>query len=407
MDRPFPKAVVSPKAEKSLREGHVWVYDTEIVSLDAPVKNGDITDVLSGKGRWLGSALYSEKSKIRLRLISRNTNDRFDEAFFRRRISYALSYRFQVMGDDAECCRLIFGESDQFPGWTVDRYGDVLVSQILSYGIEIRKEMLFRLLLDEMRARGVFVRAVVERNDSPVRALEGLPEGVSLYRAEGLDPSFDGETTIRENGILYRIRCLDGQKTGYFLDQKYNRRAAASLAKDRRVLDCFTHVGSFALNCAAAGAKEVLAVDISEECVRMAEENVALNGFTGTVRCRCEDVFRLLTELDESGCRDYDYIILDPPAFTKSRQTVDRAAAGYREINRRAMSILPRGGYLATCSCSHFMTDELFRKMLRQASSDAGVSLRQIEGRQQAKDHPVLWNVPETDYLKFYLFQIV
>ena len=406
-ERPYPKLHVSEKAERSLRRGHPWVYDAEITASDDVPENGAIVDVYSAKDRWLGAGFYSACSKIRVRVISRNTNDRFDEPFWERRIRYAVEYRRQVMGDDFEACRLVFGEADSFPGWTVDRYGDVLVSQVLSVGIEVRREMLYRLLVDVLASLGVTVRAIVERNDAPVRKLEGLETSVRLVDLPGLSTDFDGKLTIRENGILYRVDCLDGQKTGYFLDQKYNRLAAAKIAGGRRVLDCFTHTGAFALNCAAAGAAHVTAVDISEDAIAAARENAVLNGLDGVMDFRAVDVFDLLTAMAAEKNCPYDYIILDPPAFTKNRGTVGSAIRGYREINRRAMSLLPRGGYLATCSCSHFMTDPLFREMLAAAAADANVSLRQIEGRQQAPDHPILWNVPETDYLKFYLFQIV
>jgi len=407
MSRPYPRITVTEKARRALALGHPWVYEGEVVRADPDIQNGSVVDVYTEKDRWQGSGVYSERSKIRVRLISRNTNDRFDESFFERRIRYAVAYRRQVMGDDFDACRLIFGEADQFPGLTVDRFGDVLVAQILSVGMEVRKDMLFSLLLKVLSEYGVRIRAIVERNDASVRALEGLASYSALYPMAGLDGDFDGITEFSENGIRYRIDCLNGQKTGYFLDQKYNRRAAAKLAAGRRVLDCFTHVGSFALNCAMGGGEHVTAVDISADAVRAAAENARLNGLSDRMDFKEADVFRLLTEMAESKNHPYDYIILDPPAFTKSRATVDSAVRGYREINRRAMSLLPRGGYLATCSCSHFMTDDKFRRMLSDAAADASVSLRQIEARQQSPDHPILWNVPETDYLKFYLFQVV
>lgn len=407
MSRAYPRIYVTEKARRALAGGHPWVYEGEVIRAETDIPGGSVVDVLTEKERWLGSGVYSPHSKIRVRLISRNTNDRFDEAFFERRIRYAVAYREQVMGDDFDACRLIFGEADQFPGLTVDRFGDVLVAQILSVGMEVRKEMLFSLLVKVLGEYGVRVRAIVERNDASVRTLEGLESYSALYSMEGLDKTFDGVTEFSENGIRYRIDCLNGQKTGFFLDQKYNRLAAAKLAKGRRVLDCFTHVGSFALNCAKGGAEHVTAVDISADAVRAGTENARMNGLSHLVDFKEADVFRLLTEMAAGKNCPFDYIILDPPAFTKSRSTVDSAVRGYREINRRAMSLLPRGGYLATCSCSHFMPDEKFRRMLTDAAADASVSLRQIEARQQAPDHPILWNVPETDYLKFYLFQVV
>jgi len=407
MDRPFARLTVTEKAARSLRAGHPWVYAGEVPTGADPCADGEIVDVYTPKGRWQGAGFYNSHSLIRVRVISRNTNDRMDEAFFARRVRYALAYRQHVMGPDFDNCRLIFGEADGFPGWTVDRFGDVLVSEVLSLGVELRRDMLYTLLRRELSALGAEVRVIYERNESPIRQKEGLAPGKGAYAAPGLCAEPDGHTEIRENGIFYDVDYINGQKTGFFLDQKYNRAAAARLAPGRRVLDCFTHTGAFALNCAAAGAAGVTAVDVSAEALSQAERNAARNGLTERVVFRREDVFDYLTALAKSGERPFDYIILDPPAFTKSGSTVDSARRGYREINRRAMQLLPRGGYLATCSCSHFMTDGLFRQMLADAAGDADVSLRQIEARQQSPDHPILWGVPETDYLKFYLFQVV
>ena len=331
----------------------------------------------------------------------------FDAEFFRRRIRYAIDYRRTVMGENETCWRVIFGEADSFPGLTVDRFGDVLSVQVLSLGFERLKAVIFDALIGVFAEYGVRIRAIAERNDVAIRQKEGMEEGKGFYADPRLDPDFDGKLIIEENGIKYAVDVLNGQKTGFFLDQKYNRVAAARLAKGRRVLDCFTHTGAFALNCAAAGAEHVTAVDISQDAVEMTRRNAALNGLEGRVDAVCADVFNLLTAMEERKKCEYDYIILDPPAFTKSRGTVGAAIKGYKAINAKAMKLLPRGGYLATCSCSHFMTNELFRKMLNEAASDAAVQLRQIEARQQAPDHPILMNVPETDYLKFYLFQVV
>ncbi len=406
MERGYAKLKVTPKAERALRQGHPWVYGEEITGTEGSWENGEIVDVLSAKGRWLGSGFINEHSKIRVRLISRNTNDRFDEGFFRRRLAYALRYRKAVMGEDFSACRLIFGEADQFPGLTVDRFGDILVTEVLSLGMEVRKELIYRLLTEELSALGAEVRAIYERSDSPLRAKEGLETFSGFAPLPGLETGLDGHVTIRENGLLFDVDYIRGQKTGFFLDQKYNRAAAARLAPGRRVLDCFTHTGAFALNAARAGAERVTAVDISGEALEQAGKNARLNGLEEKLEFRQADVFQLLTEAAK-GPKHWDYIILDPPAFTKSSSTVDSAYRGCRELNRRAMQLLPRGGFLATCSCSHFMTASLFREMLREASWDAGVSLRQIEERQQAPDHPILWGVPETDYLKFFLFQVV
>ncbi|OUP12894.1 class I SAM-dependent rRNA methyltransferase [Anaeromassilibacillus sp. An200] len=405
MDQGFPRFTVSDKAERSVRLGHPWVYDTEILSGEG--EDGCLATVLNRKGRWLGTALFNSRSKIRLRLISRNTNDDFSESFFERRLRHAVDYRRTVMGPDFSCCRLIFGEADFFPGLTVDRFGSILVAQTLSLGMEQRKEMIFRLLIKILREEGETIDALYERNDVRIRELEGMEQGKGFFEMEGLSKDLSGVTEICENGIRYEVDYVNGQKTGFFLDQKYNRQAAARLAPGRRVLDCFTHTGAFALNAAKAGAEHVCAVDVSADALAMARKNAERNDLTGNMSFREANVFELLTAMGDAKNREYDYIILDPPAFTKSHGTVHSAECGYHEINRRAMQILPRGGYLATCSCSHFMTEELFCKMLRHAASDAGRSLRQIEARQQSPDHPILWNVPETNYLKFYLFQVV
>lgn len=405
--RDFPVLRISPKAELSVRNGHPWIYDTEILDVSGACENGGLVDVASKKGRYLGTGFLSETSKIRVRLISRNPNDRFDEAFYERRLSYAWKYRKAVMGDDVSCCRLIFGEADQFPGLTVDRFGDILVTQTLSRGIEMIKPMLFPLLYRVLTRDGQKIRGIYERNDVSLRAHEGLEENKGFFPIPGLLIPEETATVITENGIEYAVDFENGQKTGFFLDQKYNRQAVARLAKGRTVLDCFTHTGSFALNAAKGGAKAVHAVDISEAAVSLARENAVRNGLDGNMTFEAANVFDLLPAMLEAHDSRFDFIILDPPAFTKSRKTIDRAIRGYKEINLRAMRLLPRGGYLATCSCSHFMNDMLFRKMLHSAAADADVSLRQIEARQQSPDHPILWNVPETDYLKFYLFQVV
>lgn len=404
--REYPIVTVTPKAERSLKNGHVWVYGEEITQRFGDCTNGQLVDVLSSKGRWLGTGFFNDNSKITVRIISKNANDKFDSAFYERRIRYCLQYRKTVMGDDFDCCRLIFGEADSFPGLTVDRFGDILVTQVLSLGIEKIKDIIFPLMIKVLSEMGVTIKAIFERNDVAIREKEGLSQYKAFYEYEGLRTDLDGKTVISENGIKYNVDYIGGQKTGFFLDQKYNRLAVGKIAKDKTVLDCFTHTGAFALNCAKMGAKHVTAVDISKDAVRLTEENAKLNGFQN-MSFECANVFELLTELYESGKSPYDFIILDPPAFTKSSSTVKNAQRGYKEINMKAMKLLPRGGYLATCSCSHFMTDELFRKMLSDAAADAGVSLLQIEARQQSPDHPIAWNIPETDYLKFYIFQVI
>ena len=407
MERKYAKAYVTEKGEKALRGGHPWVYGEEITDLVGEYENGGLTDVYSRKNRFLGTGYINDNSKIRIRVISRNANDKFDEAFYERRIRYALEYRKTVMGSDFSCCRLIFGEADSLPGLTVDRFGDILVTQVLSLGIEKNKELIYRLLVKQLRGMGEEINALYERSDVKIRELEGLSEYKGFWDGEGLRTDLSGITEITENGIRYSVDYINGQKTGFFLDQKYNRMAIRKIAAGKTVLDCFTHTGAFALNAAAAGAKLVNAVDISADAVEMTRKNAELNGLTANMEFTKADVFDLLTELYKNGGNPYDFIILDPPAFTKSSGTVKNAQRGYKEINLKAMKLLARGGYLATCSCSHFMTETLFKRMLHDAAEDAGVSLRQIEARRQSPDHPILWNVPETDYLKFYIFQVV
>lgn len=402
--RDFPKYIISAKGTRWVEQGHPWIYEAEVISGDMQAENGCLVDAVSEKGKYLGTGFLSKKSKIRIRLVSRNANDRFDTDFWRRRIKYAWDYRKTVMGADVGCCRVIFGEADGFPGLTADRFSDILSVQTLSAGMEKIKDIVFPLLLEVLRGDGQDISGIFERNDAAIRALEGLEQYRGWYGDEHPDSAV---TEICENGIRYLVDVENGQKTGFFLDQKYNRLAVARLAQGKRVLDCFTHTGSFALNAAMGGAEHVTAVDISESAVEMARANAARNGLADRMDFIAADVFELLPELERSGKKPYDFIILDPPAFTKSRKTVDNAQRGYKEINYRALKLLPRGGYFATASCSHFMPNELFVKMLRSAAADAGVELKQIEARQQAPDHPILWNVPETDYLKFYIFQVI
>ena len=405
--RPYPQITITSKGEAALVGGHPWVYEGEVTGLSGPVSDGQLVDVISRRGSWLGCGFFNSRSRIRVRVLSRNPNDRFDRAFWRRRIQYAWDYRKTVMGpEDSRCCRVIFGEADGFPGLTVDRFESVLVAQVLCLGMELIKEELFSLLLEVLRSDGQDVVGVYERNDVAIRELEGMEQGKGWHPVDGEKAPDFTAVDIEENGIRYTVDFENGQKTGFFLDQKYNRQAVAKLARGRTVLDCFTHAGSFALNAARGGAKHVTAVDVSEFAVACARENARRNGLSDVMECVAANVFDLLPQLEQQPKR-YDFIILDPPAFTKSRKTTQRAMTGYKEINYRAMRLLPRGGYLATCSCSHFATEELFLKMLRSAAKDAGVQLRQIEARQQCCDHPILWGVEETNYLKFYLFQVV
>lgn len=405
IERNFCKVIVSDKGKRQIQKGHPWVYESDLIEVEKGYENGDLVDVVSLKGTYLGTGYINSHSKIRIRIISKNANDTFDDAFYERRLRYALEYRKTVMGEkDYQCCRLIFGEADSFPGLTVDRFGDILVTQTLSLGIEKVKDRIFPMLYRILKEDGQEIKGIYERNDVTIRKLEGLEENKGFYPLEGVELPKETKTKIVENGICYEVDFENGQKTGFFLDQKYNRLAISKIAKGKNVLDCFTHTGSFALNAAKGGAKHVHAVDVSELAIQTAKGNAKLNHLEDTISFEVADVFDLLPNIKQNT---YDFIILDPPAFTKSRKTVEHAKKGYKQINYRALKLLPRGGYLATCSCSHFMEDEKFVQMLKEAALEAGVSLRQIEARQQAPDHPILWNVPETDYLKFYIFQVI
>ena len=410
----LPKVIVTPKGERKARGGHPWVFEGEVVRIrafdsedPAVPADGSLVHVYTEKDRFLGTGFYNGKSKIRVRLISENANDRFDAEFWRRRVRYALDYRKTVMGDDFSACRLIHGEADRFPGLTVDLFGDTLSVECLSLGTSLVLDTVLSALAEFLPDYGARIGTVCLRNEGDLRLKEGMEREKGFWNGMAEHP--DGRCGIVENGIRYEVDCLEGQKTGFFLDQKYNRLAAAKIASGRRVLDCFTHTGAFALNCLLnGGAEHVTAVDISASAVEQTRRNAALNGVSeDRMDVLTADVFDLLTAMVNEKRSDYDMIILDPPAFTKSSATVKDAYRGYKDINYRAMRALPRGGYLATASCSHFMTRPLFEKMLDEAASDAGVSLRQIEARAAAPDHPFLRTVPETDYLKFYLFQVV
>ena len=403
-EREYPKVILGKRGERRQETRHPWVYDNEITKNDEGIVDGSLVDVLTEGGKYIGTGFFNANSKIRVRIISRNANDRFDVAFWRRRIRYALDYRDTVMNEgDTRCARIIFGEADEMPGLTVDRFNDILVAQVLSLGIDKIKGLIFEELISEFKERGEEIIGIYERNDVAIRKLEGMEEYKGWYRTGSLPEASKTVTSIIENGIKYDVDVVNGQKTGFFLDQKYNRAAISRIARGKKVLDCFTHTGSFALNAAKGGALHVHAVDVSETAVKMAENNAKINGLSGIMSFEAADVFDLLPNL-RSG--EYDFIILDPPAFTKSRETIKNARRGYKEINYRAMKALPRGGYLATCSCSHFMDEQSFIEMLESAAKDAGVRIKQIEKRQQAPDHPILMNVSETDYLKFFILQI-
>lgn len=383
---------------RTVKAGGMWIYDNEIASVVGEFKDGDLVTVRDFDGYFMGYGFINTRSKIRIRLMSRRENHPVDEALLKKRVRDAWEYRKTVC--DTGCCRLIFGEADFLPGLVVDKFSDVLVVESLALGIDRLKPQILDILKWVLAEDGVHIRGVYERSDAKVRKQEGME------RFKGfIGEPFDTKVKIVENGVRYLVDVEDGQKTGFFLDQKYNRLAVQRLCRGKRVLDCFTHTGSFALNAAAAGAAEVLGVDASALGCRQAEENARLNGFEDRVRFQCADVFELLPELEQKGER-FDVVILDPPAFTKSRGSVKNAVKGYREINLRGMRLVRDGGYLATCSCSHFMDPQLFAKTLGEAARGAHRRLRQVEFRTQACDHPILWAADQSYYLKFYIFQV-
>ncbi len=384
---------------RTLKAGGMWVFDNEIESIMGRFENGSIVTVHDFDGYPMGRGFINQNSKIRIRLMTRNVNQEIDHEFLRDRVRMAWEYRKKTV--DTGSCRVIFGEADFLPGLVIDKFSDVLVVESLALGIDRFKLEIVELLKEELLEDGIRIRGVYERSDAKVRLNEGM-ERVKGFLSE----EFDTNVEIVENGVKYLVDVKDGQKTGFFLDQKYNRLAIQKLCKDARVLDCFTHTGSFALNAAIAGAKEVTGVDASELAVEQAAKNAALNGVQDRAKFICRDVFELLPELEKQG-EKYDVVILDPPAFTKSRNSVKNAIKGYREINLRAMKLVKDGGFLATCSCSHFMTYELFTETIGQAARNVHKRLRQVEFRTQAPDHPILWAADESYYLKFYIFQVV
>jgi len=393
------KAIVALKKGegRTLRAGGLWVYDNEIESITGTVENGELVLVKDCNGYPMGIGFINRNSKITIRLLTRNKDAVIDKEFFRKRVKDAWEYRKKTV--DTSSCRVIFGEADYVPGMVIDKFEDVLVVQSLALGIDRYKMLILELLKEELAADGIQIRGIYERSDAKVREQEGMK------REKGfLSEPFDTKVQIVENGVKYMVDVEDGQKTGFFLDQKYNRLAIQKLCKDAKVLDCFTHTGSFALNAGIAGAKEVIGVDASDLGCRQAEENAKLNGLENTVSFVCADVFELLPELEEKG-EQFDVVILDPPAFTKSRNSVKNAMKGYREINMRGLKLVKPGGYFATCSCSHFMTPELFTEVIGQAARSVHRRLKQVEYRTQAPDHPILWSSEESYYLKFYIFQ--
>ena len=422
--RPYPQVIITRKAARTLASGHQWVFEGEVVRVEPSpldgrtVTNGCVVDIREENGTWQGAGLLSLESRIRVRLLSRNANDRFDLAFWRRRIEWAWQHRVRTMGSralpgcapDTDACRVVFSEADGLPGLTVDRYGQVLVVQVGTVGIELLRDQLYPLLLEVLQADGQDVRAIYERCDAPVREKEGLPLRKGWWDGA---PALSTDLVVQENGLSFGLDLENSQKTGFFLDQKYNSRAVRELAAGRRVLDCFCHVGPFGLNAAAGGAEAVRCVDVSQVALDLAVANAQLNGLQDKLAFTRADALTYLPQLrsDRSFARSeggpFDLIVLDPPAFTKSASTVRNAARGYQQINYEALRLLPRGGYLATCSCSQHMTRDLLARALAEAAHDANVQLKQVEERQQAPDHPILWGFPPSHYLDFFIFQVV
>lgn len=384
---------------RNLKSGGMWIYDNEIASITGRFQNGGVVQVHDFDGYPMGKGFINQNSKIRIRMLTRDSKQEIDREFLRMRVKDAWEYRKRTV--DTASCRVIFGEADFLPGLVIDKFSDVLVVQSLALGIDCFKQEIIELLKEELLKDKIRIRGVYERSDAKVRSLEGM-ERIKGFIGE----AFDTNVEITENGVKYIVDVKDGQKTGFFLDQKYNRLAIQKLCRNMEVLDCFTHTGSFALNAAIAGAKSVLGVDASELAVNQARENAKLNGLEDTAQFRCGDVFELLPEFEKQE-KKFDVVILDPPAFAKSKSAVKNAVKGYREINLRAMKLVRPGGYLATCSCSHFMDYELFTKIIYQAAQNAHKRLRQAEYRTQAPDHPILWAADESYYLKFYIFQVV
>lgn len=391
--------VVLKKGEgRSLKAGGMWVYDNEIDLIDDTVEDGKLIELHDFDGYFMGIGFINRKSKITVRMLSRHEQV-IDEAFIRDRVRKAVDYRFDTV--DTSACRLIFGEADFLPGIVIDKYSDVLVVESLALGIDRLKPLIVEAVKDVLKERGINIRGVYERSDAKVRTLEGM------QRVKGfIGEEFDTNVEIVENGVHYMVDVVNGQKTGFFLDQKYNRLAMQKLCKGRRVLDCFTHMGTFALNAGIAGASDVTGLDISEFAIEQARANAELNNLSDTVHFKCANVLDELPRLNEAG-EKFDVVILDPPAFTKSREATKNAIKGYREINMKGLRLVKDGGYFASCSCSHFMTQELLTKTIKEAAKAVHKRLRQIEFRTQSPDHPILWEAQESYYLKFFIFQVV
>lgn len=386
---------------RSFKAGGAWIYDNEIDSITGRFKNGEVVRVHDSTGYPLGKGFINQNSTIRIRMLTRNAEQEINSDFLRMRVKNAWKYRKQVLAPvDLNACRIIFGEADWLPGLVIDKYSDVLVVESLALGMENFKEEIVSILREVLLEDGFRIRGVYERSDAPVRKKEGLFPHKGFIGAE-----FDTNVEIVENGVHYMVDVVNGQKTGFFLDQKYNRLAMQRLCKGKKVLDCFTHMGTFALNAGIAGASEVTGLDISEYAVGQAQANAVRNGLSDVVSFRVANVLDELPRLFEAG-ESYDVVILDPPAFTKSREATKNAIKGYREINMKGLKLVRDGGYFATCSCSHFMTQDLFTETIGQAAKSVHKRIRQVEFRTQAPDHPILWSADESYYLKFYIFQV-
>ena len=395
-----PAVVISDQGREFLEKGQMWMYRNNLLTCDGNIEDGAVVRILSEAGDFVAAGFYSACSHIAVRILSRNEHEHIDRSFFEKRLKAAFEFRKTTNPDNLSNCRLVFSEADFLPGLIVDLYNDILVTQISCAGFEQRREMIYGLLKNVLAEEGIEIHAVYERNDIAAREKEGLAQYKGFFEPTDLKP----QTVISENGLKLNVDIENGQKTGYFLDQKSNRVLIRNMARGKKVLDCFTHTGGFALNAAFGEASHVSAVDVSETALKQAYENACLNHLENRMSFIQADVFEYLDEL-KSG--EFDLIILDPPAFTKSRRTVMKAYNGYKRINKRAMQLLANGGYLATCSCSRYMETSLFEQMLKEAAAEAGVMLKQVSVTQQNSDHPILWRNEETSYLKFYIFQII
>ena len=399
MSRSYPEIMISNEGASWLDKGQMWMYKNNLEYLNDDIENGELVDIVTPQKCYLGTGFLSKESHITVRILSKDRNEVIDREFFKKRIEQAYEFRKTVEFDNLTNCRLVFGEADLLPGLTVDRYNDILVCQISSYGLDKVKDMIYELLLEVLNSDGQEIKGIYERNDIHVRSKEGLPLEKGFWKNAKLETS----TTINENGLYLNVDVENGQKTGYFLDQKSNRVLLRKIAHGKKVLDCFSHTGGFALNAAYGHASQVVAVDVSKTALDQGYKNALLNHLENKISFVQADVFDYLDELKNG---DFDIIVLDPPAFTKSRRTINKAYNGYKRINKQAMSVLKNGGYLITCSCSRFMETAHFEQMLRESAEEAGVILKQVSVTQQNADHPILWKMEETSYLKFYVFQI-